>query len=84
MRTTIDIDDDLLAAAMRETGKKSRKAAVEEAVREYVNARRRQGLISMIGKGHIDMTLEDLWKLRGCDKAREATAELQRRGRRAG
>lgn len=80
MRTTIDLEDGLVEAAIRESGKRSKKAAVEEAIREYVNARRREALISRFGSGDIDMTLEDLWRLRGCDKAREA-AEALRRGR---
>lgn len=36
MRTNIDIDDDLLAEAMRITGLSTKKAAVEEALRQIV------------------------------------------------
>lgn len=36
MRTNIDIDDDLLAEAMRITGLTTKKAAVEEALRQIV------------------------------------------------
>lgn len=66
MRTTIDVDDELMEAAIRESGKKSKKAAVEEAIRQFVNARRRQRLIDMIGAFEIDLTPEDLRKMRGC------------------
>ena len=36
MRTNIDIDDDLLAEAMRVTGLPTKKATVEEALRQIV------------------------------------------------
>ncbi|HZY67191.1 MAG TPA: type II toxin-antitoxin system VapB family antitoxin [Devosia sp.] len=36
MRTNIDIDDDLMAAAMKATGTTTKKAAVEEAMRRTV------------------------------------------------
>jgi Arc/MetJ family transcription regulator len=36
MRITIDIDDDLMAAAMEATGLKTKKAVVEEALRRMV------------------------------------------------
>jgi Arc/MetJ family transcription regulator len=38
MRTNIDIDDDLMAAAMKRSGKTTKKAAVEEAMRYYVKS----------------------------------------------
>lgn len=38
MRTNIDIDDELMAATMRASGKASKKAAVEEAMRHYTRA----------------------------------------------
>jgi hypothetical protein len=39
-------------------------------MREYVNWRRRMRLIEMIGSEEfaIDLTLEDLRRMRGCDK----------------
>ena len=39
MRTTIDIDDRLMAAAMKASGGKSKKATVEEALRLLVRTR---------------------------------------------
>jgi Arc/MetJ family transcription regulator len=35
VRTNIDIDDDLLAKVMRLSGKKTKKAVVEEALQQY-------------------------------------------------
>lgn len=37
-RTNIDIDDDLMAAAMKASGKTTKKAAVEDALRRLVRA----------------------------------------------
>ena len=37
-RTNIDIDDELMTAAMRVTGQKTKKGAVEEAMRQLVRA----------------------------------------------
>ncbi len=69
MRTTLDIDEELIASAVKESGKKSKKAAVEEALREYLNAKRRQRLVERIRSGNfrLDLTLEELRKMRGCD-----------------
>jgi Arc/MetJ family transcription regulator len=39
MRTNIDIDDKLLAKAMKESGLKTKKAAVEEGLRLLVRLR---------------------------------------------
>jgi Arc/MetJ family transcription regulator len=41
MRTNIDIDDKLLAETMRLSGKKTKKAAVEEAMRVYTREKQR-------------------------------------------
>ena len=43
MRTNIDIDDDLLAAAMAATGQATQRATVEEALRRVVQLARQQG-----------------------------------------
>ena len=52
MRTNIDIDDDLMEKAMKATGQRTKKAAVEEALRQAVRAaRRRQALKELHGIG---------------------------------
>jgi len=52
MRTNIDIDDELLAEAMKATGQKTKKATVEEALREIVRLnRQRQALKDLEGLG---------------------------------
>lgn len=67
MRTTIDIDDELLEDARRLSNGASKKAIVEEALREFVNARRRERFLSRLGNFEIDLTPEELRKMRGCE-----------------
>ena len=70
VRTTLDLNENLVRETVIESGKNSKTAAIEEAMREFINARKRDRLLEMIGSGAIDMTLEELWEMRGCDKAR--------------
>lgn len=52
MRTNIDIDDDLLSEAMAATGLATKRATVEEALRQLVNQkRRREAIRSTAGIG---------------------------------
>jgi len=52
MRTNIDIDDDLLRKAMAITGQKTKKHAVEEALKQLVKSHaRREALEAMRGLG---------------------------------
>ena len=52
MRTNIDIDDGLLAAAMKAAGTTTKKATVEEALRQLVtNHRGRQAIANLRGLG---------------------------------
>ena len=67
MRTTLEIDEMLLEDARRLSGARSKRAVIEEALREYVNARRREALAAMIGNFELDLTLEELRKMRGCE-----------------
>lgn len=52
MRTNIDIDDELMAATMKATGQKTKKGAVEAAMRLVVhNERLKQAIENMRGIG---------------------------------
>lgn len=52
MRTNIDIDDELMVATMRATGLKTKKGAIEEAMRRTVhNEELRQALEALRGIG---------------------------------
>ncbi len=68
-RTTLDLDDDLVRQTLQATGKSTKKAALEEAMRELINARLREQLIERINQGDLglDLTLEELRKMRGCE-----------------
>lgn len=63
MRTNIELDDALLAEAMKFSGQKTKKGAVEEALRKYVRlARQKQALDDMHGmgwEGDLDKMRED-------------------------
>jgi Arc/MetJ family transcription regulator len=45
MRTNIEINDELLAAAMEATGQSTKRAAVEEALRRVVTTHRRENAL---------------------------------------
>lgn len=65
-RTTLDIDEDLVSKGMAVTGAPSKKALIEEAVRELIRSRARQEFIDFIRSGEpaADMTVEELIALR--------------------
>ncbi len=59
-RTNIDIDDDLMAEAMKATGKPTKKAAVEEAMRQLVKVTQQlEALESLRGIGWDAPAMED-------------------------
>jgi Arc/MetJ family transcription regulator len=64
MRTNIDIDDELLAEAMEATGKPTKKATIEEALRRLVvRHRRRRALENLAGigwEGDLD-EIREMW-----------------------
>ena len=64
MRTTVDLDDQLMEEALSITHAGTKKAVIEQALRELVNAHKREQLIARIGSGDIDMTIEDLKAMR--------------------
>lgn len=65
MRTTLDLDEELLDDAKRLTKAKSKKAVIEQALTELIRARRIEQLRKMVGTDAIDLTLEDLRRMRG-------------------
>ncbi len=50
MRTNIEIDDKLMRRAMRVSGAKTKKNAVEEAMRLTVRLDRQAGILELFGK----------------------------------
>jgi len=65
VRTTIDIDAELMAKVVKATGAPSKKKAIEIAMKEFLRAKRRQELSDLIGNYEdFDLTLKDLRKMR--------------------
>ncbi|RMG71224.1 MAG: type II toxin-antitoxin system VapB family antitoxin [Nitrospirae bacterium] len=64
MRMTITVDKDLLKEAQTLLGKKVKKQVIEEALRELVRKKRREQAIEHAGKIKIDITVDELLKLR--------------------
>lgn len=58
MRTTLDIDEQLLEKAVRLSNKKTKAAAVNEALASYVRSKKLKGLLGLEGK----IQIEDNWK----------------------
>jgi Arc/MetJ family transcription regulator len=59
MRTNIDIDDILLAKAMRATGLKTKKAAVEAGLRLIVQLKVQEKALRLAGKVHWEGDLNE-------------------------
>lgn len=65
MRSTIDIDDDLLKKTMEITGARTKREAIHVALRELVQSKLRERLIKSIGTDRVNLTLKELDELRG-------------------
>ena len=63
-RTTLEIDDALLDAAVRASGSKTKTEAIETALRELIRARERERLRQELGTFELDLTLEQLRRQR--------------------
>jgi Arc/MetJ family transcription regulator len=58
MRTNIDIDDDLMDQAMRRSGARTKRAAVEEGLRLLIQTRSQASIRKLKGKVAWDGDLE--------------------------
>jgi len=58
LRTTLEIDAELMEEAVRLSGKSTKAAAVETALREYVRLRRKELLLGLRGR----LRLEEDWR----------------------
>jgi Arc/MetJ family transcription regulator len=68
MRTNIEIDDELLKTAMRVTGKATKRATVEEALRRTVQmSRQREAFEALRGMGW-EGDLDEMRTDRGADQ----------------
>lgn len=64
MRTTIDIDEGLLKEAWEIVHPKSKRELVERSLRELIREEKLKRFASRLGKIPIDMTLQDLKRMR--------------------
>jgi Arc/MetJ family transcription regulator len=65
MRTTIDIDDDLISEVMKISGIKTKKKAVLVALKGYLRYKKIEELKSLIGNyDSFTLNLDDLKKMR--------------------
>jgi Arc/MetJ family transcription regulator len=65
MRTTLDIDANLIEKVVKTTGASSKKKAIEIAMKEFLRAKRRKELSDLIGNyEEFAVTLKDLEKMR--------------------
>ena len=66
MRTTIDVDDRLLAQVLEITGESSKSKAVNRALEDYVRQERVKGLLALRGK--LDLDLDNWYELRHMER----------------
>jgi Arc/MetJ family transcription regulator len=59
MRTSIDIDDELVSSVMRATGAATKREAVDNALRIALRLKRQEGLMELWGLGW-DGDLDDM------------------------
>lgn len=64
MRTSIDIDDELMREALARTGCRTKKEVVETALKMLVHTRRQEGLRSLKGSLKDDGWYGDLHEMR--------------------
>ncbi len=60
MRTTLDIDAQLMEEAVRLSGKRTKAAAVEVALKEYIRQRRKELLLGLPGRVRLEENWRDL------------------------
>ena len=65
MRTTLDLDEDALKAAMEAGAGKTKTAVINEALRDYARRRRLRRLLKFEGKFRWEGNLDSLRKRRG-------------------
>lgn len=64
MKTTVVIEENLLKRAMEVAKAKTKKAAIEEGLRELIRSRNREKLRQELGTFDLKLTLEGLERLR--------------------
>ncbi len=63
-KTTVVLDEELVEKAKKAIGVKTKKAAIEAGLRELIESQERKNLRKMIGKDVVEMTPEELERIR--------------------
>ncbi len=63
MRTSLNIDDNLLADVMQSTGEKNRSEAIRVALSSYLQQQRKNKILALRGKVDIDDNWQKLREL---------------------
>jgi Arc/MetJ family transcription regulator len=50
MPTNLNLDDELVSEAVKLSGKKTKREAVDAALQEYVSRRKQRGILQLFGK----------------------------------
>ena len=58
MATNLQIDPELIERAVAVSGERTKKAAVTQALREYIERRERLGLLDLMGKLEWDSSFD--------------------------
>jgi Arc/MetJ family transcription regulator len=66
-KTTVQIDESLLAEAIKTLGAKTKKEAIEAGLKYLVKRKNREALRRELGTFEIDLTLEELERLRNAE-----------------
>ncbi|MGY4707807.1 type II toxin-antitoxin system VapB family antitoxin [Candidatus Bipolaricaulota sp. J31] len=65
MRTTVEIDEELLEEARRLLGTRTKRETIRRALEEVIRERRKELLRRKLGNTEMSIDLEELERLRG-------------------
>jgi Arc/MetJ family transcription regulator len=65
MKTTVEIDDDLIREAMKTLKVRTKREAIEAGLREVVRRKNLSALRKELGTFDLDLDLDELERLRG-------------------
>jgi len=65
MKTTVEIDDDLIREAMKALKVKTKREAIETGLREVLRRKNLAALRKELGTFDLDLDLDELERLRG-------------------
>lgn len=64
-KTTVVIDDRLIAEAIKVVGAKTKKEVIEKGLRELIKSEMRRALRKELGTYELDLSLKELQRIRG-------------------